>query len=326
MLDAALAAPAAPAFPPSGRRSARDRRLSSGGTCARISMRDRDKRSSMSRVMRCAWPRMMSRKRSRAAASLRAGPCSVSMKPSSEASGVRSSWLALATKSARMLSSRRAEVRSRKNRTTPAVRPRRRRLRRKGADLHLEGPLGRHAFGVFDLERFARAQAPPRCRRGRRGCAARRTAGARSLRPGRSARAAAFASMTSDAPVDQDDRVRNIGQHRIGDAAAGPLRLDPAPRIAAAGSRLRRRDEADRAAQARLGASSQASHGHRASADGEQHALGRQAAATGGGSTCAAAAKCARPLRLRKRNRSAARVEASHPASSALDLDAPRPA
>ena len=33
-----------------------------------------------------------------------AAPCSVSMKPSSEASGVRSSWLALATKSARMRS------------------------------------------------------------------------------------------------------------------------------------------------------------------------------------------------------------------------------
>ena len=43
-------------------------------------------------------------------ASFRAGPCSVSMKPSSEASGVRSSWLALATKSTRISSSRRASV------------------------------------------------------------------------------------------------------------------------------------------------------------------------------------------------------------------------
>ena len=82
-------------------------------------MRDSDRRSSISRVMRCACWRMMSRKRSRATASFRAGPCSVSTKPSSDAKGVRNSWLALATKSVRIASSRRADVRSRKNRTTP---------------------------------------------------------------------------------------------------------------------------------------------------------------------------------------------------------------
>ena len=43
---------------------------------------------------------MMPRNFSRAASSSFAGPCSVSMKPSTEASGVRNSWLALATKSA----------------------------------------------------------------------------------------------------------------------------------------------------------------------------------------------------------------------------------
>ena len=68
--------------------------------------------------MRWAWLFMMPRKRSRAGGSLRAGPSRVSMKPSSEARGVRNSWLALATKSTRIASSRRAEVRSRRNRTT----------------------------------------------------------------------------------------------------------------------------------------------------------------------------------------------------------------
>jgi hypothetical protein len=76
------------------------------------SMRDSDRRSSISRAMRPACSRMTPRKRSRAGASLRAEPCSVSMNPTTEASGVRSSWLALATKSTRMCSRRRASVRS----------------------------------------------------------------------------------------------------------------------------------------------------------------------------------------------------------------------
>src|SRR5438128_11808926 len=45
---------------------------------------------------------MMARKRSRAAGCSRADPRSVSMNPDNAASGVRSSWLALATKSARI--------------------------------------------------------------------------------------------------------------------------------------------------------------------------------------------------------------------------------
>ena len=51
---------------------------------------------------------MMTRNLSRAFASSRAEPCSVSMKPSIEASGVRNSWLALAMKSARKRSTCRA--------------------------------------------------------------------------------------------------------------------------------------------------------------------------------------------------------------------------
>ena len=57
--------------------------------------------------MRAVWFCMMSRNWSRAAASLRAGPRRVSMKPAIDASGVRSSWLALAMKSARIRSMRR---------------------------------------------------------------------------------------------------------------------------------------------------------------------------------------------------------------------------
>ena len=60
--------------------------------------------------MRSACSAMMPRKRSRAAASSRAGPRRVSMKPARPAIGVLSSWLALATKSARMRSARRSAV------------------------------------------------------------------------------------------------------------------------------------------------------------------------------------------------------------------------
>ncbi len=62
--------------------------------------------------MRVACPCMMARNLARAAGSSLAVPCKVSMKPSSAASGVRSSWLALATKSARISSTRRSGVRS----------------------------------------------------------------------------------------------------------------------------------------------------------------------------------------------------------------------
>ena len=95
----------------------------SGRRCARSSMRDSDSRSSISRAMRQACACMMPRKRSRAAGSSRAGPCSVSMKPVSAASGVRSSWLTLATKSARISSTRRIGVRSWTVMTTTPARP-----------------------------------------------------------------------------------------------------------------------------------------------------------------------------------------------------------
>ena len=63
--------------------------------------------------MRSACSLMTFRKRSRAGASSLAAPCSVSTKPLSEASGVLSSWLALATKSARILARRSCSLRSR---------------------------------------------------------------------------------------------------------------------------------------------------------------------------------------------------------------------
>ena len=63
--------------------------------------------------MRSACSLMTLRKRSRTWVSSLAAPCRVSTKPLSEASGVRSSWLALATKSARMRASRSCSLRSR---------------------------------------------------------------------------------------------------------------------------------------------------------------------------------------------------------------------
>ena len=95
-----------------GARWRRDRACVSGRRWALSSMRESDSRSSIRRAMRVACACMMPRKRSRAAGSSRAGPCSVSMKPESAASGVRSSWLALATKSARISSTRRSGERS----------------------------------------------------------------------------------------------------------------------------------------------------------------------------------------------------------------------
>ncbi len=77
-----------------------------GITCSFSSIRDSDIRSSTSRAMREACPCMIARNLSRASASSRAGPRNVSMKPIKVASGVRSSWLALAMKSARICSAR----------------------------------------------------------------------------------------------------------------------------------------------------------------------------------------------------------------------------
>ncbi len=60
--------------------------------------------------MRLACVSMIARKRSRAGRVIAGGPRNVSTKPSSEASGVRSSWLALATKSTRIRSRFRVAV------------------------------------------------------------------------------------------------------------------------------------------------------------------------------------------------------------------------
>ena len=99
----------------------------SGRTCRLCSIRESDSRSSTRRAIRRACSAMMARKRLRARGSSRAGPCRVSTKPSSDARGVRSSWLALATKSARIRSTRRDSVRSRKVITTAGASSGRRR-------------------------------------------------------------------------------------------------------------------------------------------------------------------------------------------------------
>ena len=91
------------------------RRGRSAADARRISTRQSDSSSSIRRVMRSACSAMMARKRSRAAGSSLAAACSVSTKPRSEASGVRSSWLALAMKSARIWLMRSISVRSRKS-------------------------------------------------------------------------------------------------------------------------------------------------------------------------------------------------------------------
>ena len=83
-----------------------------GGTCSFSSIRDNDKRSEINRLMRPACACITSKNCSRAFVSLRAGPRRVSIKPIMAAKGVRSSWLALAKKSARIRSDILASVSS----------------------------------------------------------------------------------------------------------------------------------------------------------------------------------------------------------------------
>ena len=64
---------------------------------------------------------MIVRKRSRATASSRAAPFSVSMKPSSAVSGVRNSWLTFATKSRRIWPICSRSVMSSKLTSTPVM-------------------------------------------------------------------------------------------------------------------------------------------------------------------------------------------------------------
>src|SRR5690606_20810859 len=80
-------------------------------------IRGSDKRSSISRAIRRVCECMICKNWSCAFASFLAGPRSVSIKPEIEASGVRNSWLALAIKSARMRSIRRASLWSRNSMT-----------------------------------------------------------------------------------------------------------------------------------------------------------------------------------------------------------------
>jgi len=84
--------------------------------CSENSIRDRDSRSAMRRLIRSDSPAMMSRKRGHEPVSSFAGPRIVSIKPDRAVSGVRSSWLALARKSDRARAARRTGVRS--SRTT----------------------------------------------------------------------------------------------------------------------------------------------------------------------------------------------------------------
>ena len=130
--------------------------------------------------------------------SSRAGPCSVSMKPDSAASGVRSSWLALATKSARISSTRRSGVRSW---NVISTRPRRR-LRRRAAQRdrrhdRLVPAVERHALEELDPLRARRSRARAGSRRALRACAAPSDTGSPRRSAGAIARAGAFAASTS---------------------------------------------------------------------------------------------------------------------------------
>ena len=104
----------------------------------------------MSRVMRCACWRMMSRKRSRATGVVAAGPCSVSTKPSSDAKR-RAQFVACIgdeIRPHRLKPASRREIAEEQDDAGPGVAVQR--LRPQRADMDLEGPLGRHMFGILD--------------------------------------------------------------------------------------------------------------------------------------------------------------------------------
>ena len=186
-----------------------------GRRCALSSMRDSDSRSSISRAMRVACACMIDRNRVRAAGSSRAGPCRVSMKPDSAASGVRSSWLALATKSARISSTRRSGVRSSSVTSTSRVG----RLRRRTAhrDRHHDRfmpAFDRHALDELDPLRRRRSRSRAGSRPGLPAPAAPSETGSPRRIAGATARAGAFRRQHFALDVERDDRLRQPGQHR----------------------------------------------------------------------------------------------------------------
>ena len=117
-------------------------------------MRESDRRSSTRRAIRVACPPMIARNRSRASASSRAGPRKVSIKPAKVASGVRSSWLALAMKSARICSARFNSVTSCKLSTTTAPSA-------EGWSMRAKRARNWRSTGIVSVNSTTREPAPP---------------------------------------------------------------------------------------------------------------------------------------------------------------------
>ncbi len=149
--------------------------------------------------MRAAWLAMMARNFCRASGSSRAGPCSVSTKPRSDASGVRSSWLALAMKSARIWARRSCSVRSRKRDEKNGQAA----AGANGGKLRNRWPKSAvpPARARKSARRWARRfRRPCRRRRSARDCATCETAAARSRTLGKSSSTRALWCMTLPLP------------------------------------------------------------------------------------------------------------------------------
>ena len=113
------------------------------------------------------------------------------MKPVSAASGVRSSWLALATKSARISSTRRIDVRS-----CSVMRTACRSAERNRRHERFEVALGRNPFGKFDALRPAARHSPRGRPRPIPACASAIDAGSPRRSAGASAAAPALKAIT----------------------------------------------------------------------------------------------------------------------------------
>ena len=173
--------------------------------------------------MRVACACMMRRKRSRALASSRAEPCKVSMKPDSAASGVRSSWLALATKSARISSTRRSGVRSWNVISTRSGRARLA-SRRTGVTITSNQRSTGTRSEIFHTLFVAGGAGAAGSPRSVPACAARATPARPDASAGASERALCVERQHAAVAVERDDRIGHPGDARVRSRLAARVR------------------------------------------------------------------------------------------------------
>ena len=98
-----------------------------------------------------------------------------------------------------------------------------RRIGLQGADMHLEGPLGRNPLRILDLQGLAVLQHLAGCRRAHPGLRRAKDRGWPGLQPGQQGMGGLVGLEHHGPLVHQDDRIGDLGQNRLGDAGARGL-------------------------------------------------------------------------------------------------------